>query len=198
MSWVRIDDGMPEHPKVLSVGPLAFALDIAAICYCARNRTDGRVPRSKVRILLDLADVRIAGRKADALALADALVAAGRWRRDGDDFVIHDFLEYNPARADIEGKSADLSEIRRAAGRTGGLRSGEARRAIDEATGKQARSKTEAKTKPRSRSPDLTHSPPLPPHRPTKARAPTPTRPQAPRAPRRLRPLRSRGLRQSR
>lgn len=173
MSWVRIDDAMPEHPKVLAAGPLAFALDVAAMCYSARNRTDGRIPRAKVRLLIDLADVRIGRAKADPMALADALVEAGRWRRDGDDFVIHDYLEYNPARDEIAGRTANLSEIRREAGRAGGRRSAEAR-------AKQTASKTEAKgqasaqAKPKQRTkqtasktqapiPLSTHSPPNPP-----------------------------------
>lgn len=53
MPWVRIDDGMPQHPKVAAAGPLAFALQIAGLCYCNRNLTDGFIPRAVARTLLD-------------------------------------------------------------------------------------------------------------------------------------------------
>lgn len=147
MSWVRIDDAMPEHPKVLAAGPLAFALDVAAICYCARNRTDGRVPRAKVRLLIDVSDIRVGRAKVDALELAELLVACGRWHRDGDDYRIHDFDQYNPTRAESEARTSALTEIRRAAGRRGGLRSAEARRHAGEANAGPVASKPQANTK---------------------------------------------------
>src|SRR5690606_14984308 len=145
MTWVRIDDAMPEHPKLLAAGPLAFALDVAAICYCARNRTGGRVPRSKVRLLWDFSDIRIGRAKVDALELAELLVACGRWHRDGDDYRIHDYEQYNPTRErESEARASALTEIRRAAGRRGGLRSAEARRHAGEANAEPVASKTEA------------------------------------------------------
>src|SRR4029453_3116326 len=41
MSWVRLDDQYPDHPKVRALGPLGLALQTAAICYCGRYLTDG-------------------------------------------------------------------------------------------------------------------------------------------------------------
>src|SRR5690606_33104722 len=154
-----------EHPKLLAAGPLAFALDVAAICYCARNGTGGRVPRAKVRLLWDFSDIRIGRAKVDPIALAEKLVACGRWHREGDDYVIHDYDQYNPTKAATEAKSSELSEIRRAAGRLGGLRSAEVRRHAGEAnaaskTEANAASKTEANAK---QTPSKTEAPiPIP------------------------------------
>ena len=147
MTWVRIDDAMPEHPKVLAAGPLAFALDVAAICYSARNGTNGRIPRAKVRLLLDLSDVRIGRAKVDPIALAEKLVECGRWHRDGDDYVIHDFAEYNFTREETEDRALELREKRRAAGRLGGLRRAQGARSNGEANADPVASKTEANVK---------------------------------------------------
>lgn len=184
MTWVRIDDAMPEHPKVLAAGPLAFALDVAAICYSARNGTNGRIPRAKVRLLLDLSDVRVGRAKVDPIALAEKLVACGRWHRDGDDYVIHDFAEYNFTREETEDRALELREKRRAAGRLGGLRRAQGARSNGEANAdpvasnpqasvKQNRSKPEANAKQTPSKPEApipipipgshTHTPPNPP-----------------------------------
>jgi len=91
--WVRLDDSFADHPKVERAGPLAAWLHVTALCYCARHLTDGRVPKTKA---LRLADV------ASPQDHVDALLRVGLWHEDGDDYVIHDYLEYQPARADVE------------------------------------------------------------------------------------------------
>ena len=37
MTWVRIDDRFATHPKVMEAGPMAMALDVAAMCYGAQT-----------------------------------------------------------------------------------------------------------------------------------------------------------------
>lgn len=93
MTWVKLDDGFTEHRKLELVGPLAGWLHVCALCYCARNLTDGRFPKSKA---LRLADVP------KPAQLAAKLVEVGLWEDDGDDYVIHDFGDYNPSRAQVE------------------------------------------------------------------------------------------------
>ena len=51
MTWVRIDDTFPEHPKVVGLSAVAFRLHVAAICYASRNLTDGFIPLGAVRTL---------------------------------------------------------------------------------------------------------------------------------------------------
>jgi hypothetical protein len=93
MPWVRLDDGFADHPKVERAGPLAGWLHVVAMCYCARHLTDGRVPKVKARRLADIPQ--------PARHIA-ALVEAGLWHEDGADYVLHDFLDYQPARAEVE------------------------------------------------------------------------------------------------
>ena len=54
MTWVRLDDGFAQHPKLLSVGALGVAMQVAALCYCNRYLTDGFVPAAAVENLLNL------------------------------------------------------------------------------------------------------------------------------------------------
>lgn len=53
MAWVLLDDRFSEHPKVAQVGPLGIAMQVAGLAYCNRNLTDGYVPASVARTLLD-------------------------------------------------------------------------------------------------------------------------------------------------
>lgn len=92
MPWVRLDDGYPEHPKVDQVGPLAAWMNVCAWAYCARNLTDGFVPGAQVP--------RLANVKQPA-QLAQKLVAARLWECVEGGFQVHDYLAYNPSRAQV-------------------------------------------------------------------------------------------------
>lgn len=141
MTWVRLDDGYPEHPKVDRVGPLAAWLNVCAWAYSARNLTDGFVPAERVN---RLADVKEPGK------LAATLVAAGLWepagaacekcadkRGDanavaaaGSGYLVHDYLEYNPSREDVLAERAAAAKraadyrARRTSGVTNGVTHG--------------------------------------------------------------------------
>ena len=41
MSWVKLGDEFPMHPKVLRVGPTGLALFVSGLCYSSRYLTDG-------------------------------------------------------------------------------------------------------------------------------------------------------------
>lgn len=45
MSWLRLDDGFVDHPKVIALGtpPTRWAW-LEVLMYCARHRTSGRIP----------------------------------------------------------------------------------------------------------------------------------------------------------
>lgn len=54
MTWVRLDDGMLDNPKVAAhLGPLGIAMQVAGLLWSARNLTDGIVPSRVVNRLLD-------------------------------------------------------------------------------------------------------------------------------------------------
>lgn len=90
MAWVKLDDAMPSHPKVLASGPLGFALDVAAICYSNAHDTDGFIPAVALpAVLPGLPTPR---------KHAKALVDAGRWHEVDGGWRIHDIDEYQFSR----------------------------------------------------------------------------------------------------
>ena len=115
MSWVKIDDKFPEHLKVTGLSDAAFRLYVSALCYANRQETDGFVPRAQVPLL-----VRTRGEGQIA-----ELLAAGLWSSVQAGYSIHDYLLYQPSHADLDRSR----QMRAEAGRRGGLRSGQVRRA---------------------------------------------------------------------
>jgi hypothetical protein len=91
--WVRLDESFADHPKIERVGPLAAWLHVAALCYCARHLTDGALPKAKAHRLADIPD------PAEHVA---ALLREGLWTEDGSAYVLHDYLDYQPSRQDVE------------------------------------------------------------------------------------------------
>lgn len=153
-TYVKVHDGLPDHPKIIEAGGEAGWLYICGLAYASRQLTDGVLPRRLVPRLTD-------GSKPEASA--SALVRVGLWHEGEHDcpacpvagpdvYVIHDYLEHQRSSAEV----ADLRAKRAAAGQRGGKRSGESRRASSEAEAnreasasakaKQARSKTEPET----------------------------------------------------
>lgn len=117
-TYVRIHDGMPEHPKLVAVGGDAAWLHICGMAYCSRNMSDGMLPEAVVP--------RLSDRKRPA-QLTEKLVNAGLWHRPGhgcercaqpdpEHVVIHDYLEHQRSREYIE----QIRTKRSAAGSRGG------------------------------------------------------------------------------
>jgi hypothetical protein len=153
-TYVKVHDGLPDHPKIIEAGGEAGWLYICGLAYASRQLTDGVIPKRLVPRLTD-------GSKPEASA--SALLRVGLWheglhecprcpRAAPDTYVIHDYMEHQRSASEV----ADLRAKRSAAGQRGGRRSGESRRAASgrEANGealasdlvKQKRSKTEAET----------------------------------------------------
>ncbi len=82
MGWVKLDDGFPDHPKMLRVGDRAFRFHILALCWSSRQLTDGFIPAS------------YGGRPNDLLELTEA----GLLEPVDGGYQIHDYLDYNPSR----------------------------------------------------------------------------------------------------
>jgi hypothetical protein len=153
-TYVKVHDGLPDHPKVIEAGGEAGWLYICGLAYASRQLTDGVISKRLVPRLTD-------GSKPEASA--SALVRVGLWHEGEHDcpdcplagpdaYVIHDYLEHQRSASEV----ADLRAKRAAAGQRGGKRSGESRRATSEAEAnreasasakaKQARSKNEPET----------------------------------------------------
>jgi hypothetical protein len=120
MTWVRLDDGFSENAKVLQAGPLAMALHVSALCYCNRHLTDGLVPRVALAQLVNLKGLACNKRTSNVHQLARRLVTAGLWERDDKDYRIHDFLDYQPSRREVQARREELRQIRSTAGAASG------------------------------------------------------------------------------
>lgn len=99
MTWVKLDDGFPENQKVAPLGDRAFRVYVSAVCYSARNLTDGFVPASVLKGL------GCSGKVAVELILAGLFDP-----HKGKGAIIHNYLKYNPSASLIKQKRAEDSE----------------------------------------------------------------------------------------
>lgn len=88
MSWLRIDDGFPQHPKFESWKPVEKWAWLEMMAYCARFSTAGRIP----------SDAALWPRSVTPRLLDLALVSGWIDERE-DGLWIHDWEKYNPADA---------------------------------------------------------------------------------------------------
>ena len=91
--FVKADNQLPDHPKVLAAGYKAAWLFFCGLCYSSRMLTDGFIPTAQVPRLA----VMPGWRKA-----AVRLVEVGLWTMRDGGYQIHDYLDYQEARADVE------------------------------------------------------------------------------------------------
>lgn len=94
MTWVRLDDQFADHPKVTGLSCEAFRLHITAMCWTSAQLTDGVVPFQAMR--------RLGWFCADPQAAASELVESGAWDLHPDGYTIHDYLDYNPSREQVQ------------------------------------------------------------------------------------------------
>lgn len=147
MSWVRLDDGIYDHPKLLTVEPADRLLYVWGLCWSSRHGTDGVIPAAAVPYLALFAG-------ADTGA-PERLVAAGLWHPlDAGGWSVHDFSDYQPSAAEV----AEQRRKRAEAGRVGGFRKAENRNASD-ADGWQTASKPLASAKQTASKPLASASP---------------------------------------
>ena len=84
--WVRVAHAMPHHPKVVGLSDRAFRFHVTYICYCGEYLTDGLVPKKEI-----------------PRRVAAELIAAGLWKdKNRNEYEIHDYLEWNQSRAQVE------------------------------------------------------------------------------------------------
>ncbi len=112
MTWVKIDDNMQHHPKIVAAGAIAELLQYRAIQYCGRYLTDGFVPIEAIPALLTgLEHVGLAeggvpgmfeiGRDCHEIDWPASMVDAGLWHARRNGYLVHDFLSYNRSRAQV-------------------------------------------------------------------------------------------------
>lgn len=103
MPWAKVDDKLHAHPKAAKAGLEALGLHLLAMSWVAGYQTDGFVPWDFVL------------QKADE-ALVERLVNAGMWEPVDDGFRIHDWLDYNPSKA----QAKRLAKAKQISGKHGG------------------------------------------------------------------------------
>jgi len=112
MTWFKVDDGFPEHPKLESLehdpGRYMAAVTVWTImgADCARRNTDGKVTRARLgKVLHCIGDMAMSG--------ADALVEAGLWEALEGEYQFHDWADYQPTKADVEAMRRSKTERQR-------------------------------------------------------------------------------------
>lgn len=117
MTWVRVEDTAPDHPKFIRAGVAAYGWWVAALAYCNRYLTDGFIPTK------DLPHVFRGVHHRKLTAILKRLKAQNSIEWSANGVRIHDYKDYQPTRNDVESRRHSKS----IAGRLGGLRSGEIR-----------------------------------------------------------------------
>jgi hypothetical protein len=101
VTWVKIDDSFPNHPKIVGLTDKAFRIHISGLCYCGTYLTDGFVPMT------------IAARFANEdMQYIVELTQAGLWREAPQDngFHIHDYLAHQTSKTQVEEKRQTVRE----------------------------------------------------------------------------------------
>lgn len=101
--YARLDDELLDHPKIFTAGDLlgddgpaiALGLYSVALMWCNRHLTDGHLP---------IAVVKKWPHVHNPVAVADALVRAGLWEKNGSGFTVHDFGDKNFSAAAVKAK----------------------------------------------------------------------------------------------
>lgn len=149
MTWMRTDDGFPEHPKADALAAhfdddwatlaVAFTTWHHMACDCAARETDGVfLPARAHRVIR-------APREVIDKAL-DGLVAVGLLERKRGEFTFHDWADYQPTREQLVADRKAKAE-RQARWRSGKQRVGDAR--VDASTApSQDASKDAAPSRP--------------------------------------------------
>jgi hypothetical protein len=91
MAWIKIDDTLPNNPKILPLSDGAFRLYIEALCYCNQYLTDGFLADA-VLFRLDINNNR------------KELVEACLWIECQNGMQINDYTEHQTSKAGVEEK----------------------------------------------------------------------------------------------
>ncbi|MCX5522245.1 hypothetical protein OG342_05100 [Streptomyces bobili] len=101
MTWVKLDDRFPSHRKIALLSDRAFRLHVSAMCWCAENLTDGHIGERELPLIAHVRNIK---------ATAKALEEAGVWDRTDDGWAIHDYLDYNPSREQVQAERKKNAE----------------------------------------------------------------------------------------
>jgi len=112
MAWVKLDDNVTHNPKLLAAGPAASWLWVCAIAYCQRQLSDGFIPDSAYMQLGVNAEHK-------PLRLCHQLVRSGLFERVEGGYRVHDYLDHNASKSEVEQRRAQHHDKRVFAGKLG-------------------------------------------------------------------------------
>lgn len=113
--WAKIEGGIFDNPKIERAGLYARVLYLASVTHCAKTLSDGFVPDDMIARLAFKVDV-----PPEQIAPAiTRLTSLKLWHRDDPEggYRVHDYLKYNPTRADYEEFVATRQENGKKGGR---------------------------------------------------------------------------------
>ena len=88
MTWIKLDDGFPQNPKIVGLGDHSFRLYISALCYSGKYLTDGFIPQAIINQLGD----------------ATELLEMGLWEETLGGIQVINYTEYQTPKAEVEKK----------------------------------------------------------------------------------------------
>ncbi len=103
MAWIRLDDQIAHHPKVLKVGLSAW-LYVGCIAFAQRFLTDGFIPDESIKTLCGGVDKPILHIR--------KLVGAGLLERLPNGYQVHDYLDFNESAETVK-KRREEDRIRK-------------------------------------------------------------------------------------
>lgn len=96
MPWLRLDDQFSTNAKILAAGKDGRELYFSALGHAARNLTDGFIDARLLRQIAAMFEVY------EPEPAVKNLVDAGLWEVCEGGWRIHDYLEYNPSREEVQ------------------------------------------------------------------------------------------------
>ena len=93
MTWIKIDDSFPDHPKIIGLSAEAFRTHIRGLCYSGRFLTDGLVPASAVD---SIGNPESIAELVDSCLWIRSQIEGGYW--------IHDYLDHQTSKSEVEEK----------------------------------------------------------------------------------------------
>lgn len=148
MSFVRLDDRIAFHPKVIAAGDEAIGLWVRMIAYACAHYTDGFISDEQLR--------NFPAKK----ATVERLLRARLLDRVRGGVTIHDFHDWNQSSEQQRARQAELVEKRRRAGHVGGRKSAEARKNKASASSNEANGQANGKQSASGQTRFASNSPP--------------------------------------
>ena len=88
MTWIKLNDNVPRHPKIAGLSDRAFRGWINGLCYASEFLTDGVLPDVFLRTVRP--------------AVQHELIGRGLWVCTGGTTKVHDYLKHQSSKASVE------------------------------------------------------------------------------------------------